>query len=111
MSVGLVGTPDRREGPQSGPSGLDPNHFTENTQFLYRSGLLSRKARKAGPAMSAAELKSWGRFAPLSDRSGAPARPLRGTVYAVAARCLANRKHKKTGPSEPVFHNAMPINR
>ena len=37
---------------------------------------MSRKARKAGPAMSAAKLKMRAHYARLSDRSGVPARPL-----------------------------------
>ncbi|RCL28682.1 hypothetical protein C6A77_06255 [Pseudomonas sp. AFG_SD02_1510_Pfu_092] len=36
------------------------------------SGLASRKGRRAAPAIQAAELKPWGRFAPLSRHEAAP---------------------------------------
>ncbi|QKK98165.1 hypothetical protein GEV38_20325 [Pseudomonas sp. 13159349] len=37
-----------------------------------RSGLVSRKGRRAAPAIFAAKLKSWGRCAPLSRHKAAP---------------------------------------
>ncbi|PYC17671.1 hypothetical protein DMX06_18450 [Pseudomonas mosselii] len=40
------------------------------------SGLVSRKGCKAAPAIDASTLNPWGRYAPLSDRSDASARPL-----------------------------------
>ncbi|PBJ94777.1 hypothetical protein CMV24_15080 [Pseudomonas plecoglossicida] len=36
------------------------------------SGLVSRKGRRAAPAIFAAKLKSWGRCAPLSRHKAAP---------------------------------------
>ncbi|MDH4843364.1 hypothetical protein E8E78_10010 [Pseudomonas sp. BN505] len=38
------------------------------------SGLASRKGRNAAPALHAAKLKTWGRFAALSRRKAAPTR-------------------------------------
>ncbi|PNB00816.1 hypothetical protein C1X74_04700 [Pseudomonas sp. GW460-5] len=37
-----------------------------------RSGLVPRKGRRAAPAISAAKLKIWGRYAPLSRHKAAP---------------------------------------
>jgi len=48
-----------------------PCHFQDCTD-LCRSGLVSRKGCTAAPAMSAAKLKIWGRFAPLSRHKAAP---------------------------------------
>ncbi|TFF34444.1 hypothetical protein E3U47_23390 [Pseudomonas sp. RIT623] len=39
---------------------------------LCRSGLVSRKGRKAAPAMSASSLRSWGCCAALSRHKAAP---------------------------------------
>ena len=42
---------------------------------------MSRKGREAAPAMSAAKLKTWGRFAALSRHKAAPMYGLAHIVY------------------------------
>ncbi|AXQ49214.1 hypothetical protein CQW31_13825 [Pseudomonas sp. 382] len=71
---------------------------------------MSRKGRRAAPAISAALLKSWGRFAALSRRKAAPTK----SAQSYARRALLAR-HPATseGPSatrlEPATTVTAPI--
>ncbi|MGR3993873.1 hypothetical protein FW789_15575 [Pseudomonas sp. 1121_17] len=59
----------------SSNNSVSAGNALESLRGPCRSGLVSRKASVAGPAMSAAKLKPWGRCAALSRHKAAPTKP------------------------------------
>ncbi|AUF94547.1 hypothetical protein CXQ80_01305 [Pseudomonas sp. 02C 26] len=74
---------------------------TANTA-ICRSGLVSRKARTVGPAMSAAKLKIWGRSATLSRHKAAPTPTAYPIGHRLALKPTIHPPRLKSFPPPPI---------
>ncbi|RRV49067.1 hypothetical protein EGJ09_04480 [Pseudomonas sp. p106] len=96
-----------------------PSHLSAIMQLQIRhaprrSGLVSRKGRKAAPAFQAAELETWGRFAALSRHKAAPTKGRRMLPWQAPIKKPATRAGFFTAiritpdePAQPAYPSGL----